>query len=69
MKENKELERDDIAIDCDMDVTSEKQKEIISAFGDNCNYDVVPITVIETEQESEAECYEDDEVFTLGEMT
>ncbi len=28
------------------DLTPEKQAEIIETFGDNCNYDVFPITTI-----------------------
>ena len=28
------------------DLTPEKQKEIIDTFGDNCNYDVIPIVTI-----------------------
>lgn len=51
------------------DLTPNKQKEFLDAFGDNCNYDVIPITVIETEEESEAGYYDDDETFTMGGMT
>ena len=28
------------------DLTEEKQAEILSAFGDNCNYDVIPIAML-----------------------
>lgn len=31
------------------DLTKEKQQEIIDTFGDNCNYDMFPITEISTE--------------------
>lgn len=33
------------------DLTPEKQVEILAAFGNNCNYDVFPICVIETDEE------------------
>jgi len=33
------------------DLTEEKQKEILSKLGDNGNYDVMPIAVIEYEQD------------------
>ena len=31
-------------------MTESKQREIMSALGDNGNYDVIPVAVIETEQ-------------------
>ena len=30
-------------------LTKEKKKEIIEIFGDNCNFDTIPIATIETE--------------------
>ena len=34
------------------DITKEKQQEILDAFGENCNYDVIPIVQIpESEDE------------------
>ena len=33
------------------DLTTEKQQELLNAFGDNGNYDVFPIAIIETEEE------------------
>lgn len=33
------------------DLTPEKQAEILAVFGGNCNYDVFPICVIETDEE------------------
>ena len=51
------------------DLTPNKQKEFLDAFGDNCNYDVIPITIIETDEETEAEYYDDNEAFTMGGMT
>ena len=33
------------------DLTEEKQQEILDAFGDNQNWDVVPITMIEVDNE------------------
>lgn len=33
------------------DLTVEKQREILDAFGDNCNYDVFPIAEIPVEVE------------------
>lgn len=33
------------------DLTQSKQKEILAAFGDNCNYDVFPVTEITTEDD------------------
>ena len=33
------------------DLTEDKQKEILDAFGDNQNWDVVPITLIEVDNE------------------
>ncbi len=33
------------------DLTTEKQQELLNAFGDNGNYDVFPIATIETEEE------------------
>ena len=33
------------------DLTSEKQAEILTAFGENCNYDVFPIVEIPIEKE------------------
>ena len=35
------------------DITPEKQQEILDAFGENCNYDVFPIAVIETGDDEE----------------
>lgn len=32
------------------DISEEKQAEIIKAFGDNCNFDVFPITVLESSE-------------------
>ena len=32
------------------DISEEKQTEIIKAFGDNCNFDVFPITVLESSE-------------------
>lgn len=31
------------------DLTSAKQAEILEKLGENCNWDVIPIAVIETE--------------------
>lgn len=42
------------------DLTAEKQKEIISTFGNNCNYDVIPIAIIETDLGEKTEHSEDD---------
>lgn len=33
------------------DLKDEKQKEVLEAFGDNGNFDVCPIAVIEVEDE------------------
>ena len=33
------------------DLTQSKQKEILAAFGDNCNYDVFPVAEIPTEDD------------------
>ena len=33
------------------DLTLEKQTEILNVFGENCNWDVIPIVTIETEDE------------------
>ena len=33
------------------DLTPAKQQEILEAFGDNQNWDVCPITIINTEEE------------------
>lgn len=33
------------------DLTPEKQKELFEAFGDNGNWDVIPITTINVEEE------------------
>ena len=33
------------------DLTEEKQQEILDAFGDNQNWDIVPITMIPIESE------------------
>lgn len=33
------------------DLTESAQKKIIDAFGDNCNYDVIPFCVIELDSE------------------
>ena len=35
------------------DLTAEKQQEIIEAFGENCNFDVIPIVEIPIEQEAD----------------
>ena len=35
------------------DITEEKRQEILAAFGENCNYDVLPIVCI-PENEDEA---------------
>ena len=32
------------------DISEEKQTEIIKAFEDNCNFDVFPITVLESSE-------------------
>ena len=33
------------------DLTAEKQDEILSAFGSNMNWDVIPIVVLETDDD------------------
>jgi hypothetical protein len=33
------------------DLTPAKQAEILEKLGENCNWDVLPITIIETEEE------------------
>lgn len=42
------------------DLTAEKQKEIIETFGDNCNFDMIPIAELCLEEE-EAEDEEDED--------
>ena len=42
------------------DLTAEKQQEIIEAFGDNCNFDMIPIAELCLEEE-EAEDEEDED--------
>ena len=37
------------------DITKEKQEEILSAFGDNCDYDIFPIAVIYVEDKERIE--------------
>ena len=37
------------------DLTAEKQQEILDAFGENCNYDVFPITTIPVDPEQDAD--------------
>lgn len=36
------------------DLTPEKQAEILSALGDNCNWDIFPICTLEFDDEEEA---------------
>ncbi len=44
------------------DLTESKQKEILSLLGDNGNYDVFPIAVIETQQDTE----QSEEALSMG---
>jgi hypothetical protein len=37
------------------DITKEKQQEILEKFGENCNYDIIPIVVICLAEETEDE--------------
>ena len=37
------------------DLTPEKQAEILEAFGDNGNYDVIPIATLSVEDDTEDE--------------
>lgn len=37
------------------DITKEKQEEILFAFGDNCDYDIFPITTIYEEDKERIE--------------
>ena len=37
------------------DITKEKQEEILFTFGDNCNYDIFPITTIYVEDKERIE--------------
>lgn len=41
------------------DLTSEKQKEILAAFGENCNYDVFPIAVIPIEEGAPVDTFQE----------
>lgn len=34
------------------DLTEAKQKELLDIFGDNCNWDVFPIAVLEVDEEA-----------------
>ncbi len=36
------------------DLTKERQKKIIEVFGDNCNWDVLPICDLEIESDNNA---------------
>ena len=38
------------------DLTSQKQEEILEAFGDNCNYDVFPVAIIYTDPDECESC-------------
>lgn len=36
------------------DLIEERQKKIVEVFGDNCNWDCIPICTLEIEDEKEA---------------
>lgn len=36
------------------DLTKERQDKIVEVFGDNCNWDIIPICTLEIEDEKDA---------------
>lgn len=43
------------------DLTAEKQEEIINEFGDNCNFDTIPLVELWLDEEIESSETDDEE--------